>query len=173
MVATRPPQTAVPDQHTRKAFGCLQLVAVAFAILCASCASLGSLANLVQPPRFEQDPDRPAEVRLLSPSFDQPLGGAGVRIWAKVTNPNPFGLTLSALKGTLLVEGTRAATGDFPLGLPLTAGQDSVVPLELAISFADLPGLAGVLRQAGRSGTSSMVPWAWMPAAWASRRSVP
>jgi len=77
---------------------------------------------------------------------------AGVRIWLEVTNPNPFGFTLSTVTATLALDGTRAATGDFPLGLPLTAGQRSVVPLDLAISFADLPGLAGVLRQMAGGG---------------------
>jgi hypothetical protein len=128
----------------RSLFPCV----AALAALCSACGSLGTLAGVVQPPRFAQDADRPAEIRLLPPSLDQPLGGAGVRIWAKVLNPNPFGFTLSTVAGTLLLEGTRAATGDFPLGLPLTAGQESVVPLDLAISFADLPGLADVIRRA-------------------------
>jgi hypothetical protein len=123
-------------------------LAVVGVTLCSGCASIGTLARVVQPPRFEQDPDRLAEIRFLSPSLDRPLGGAGVRLWARVLNPNPFGFTLSTVQGTLLVEGTRAATGDFPLGLPLTAGQESVVPLDLTISFADLPGLADVMKRA-------------------------
>lgn len=76
------------------------------------------------------------------------MGGLGVRLWARVSNPNPFGLTLGTLKGTLFLEGTRGATADFPLGLPLQAGQTSEVPLDLSISLSDLPGLAGVVRQA-------------------------
>ena len=76
-----------------------------------------------------------------------PVGGAAVRMWLKVTNPNPFGFTLSTVNATLALEGNRAAEGDFPLGLPLTAQQESVVPLDLAISFAELPGLAGTLRK--------------------------
>ena len=126
----------------------VRLTLAAMVALGAGCASFGDLARVVQPPRFAQDGDRPAEIRLLTPSLDRPLGGAGVRLWAKVSNPNPFGFTLSTVNGTLLLEGTRAATGDFPLGLPLTAGQESVVPLDLAISFADLPGLADVIRRA-------------------------
>jgi hypothetical protein len=113
------------------------------------CATLGAI---VQPPRFEQAPDRQAEVRILPPSTSQPLGGAGIRLWAKVTNPNPFGFTLRTLTTTLLLEGSRAASGDFPLGLPLSAGQESVVPLDLSISFSDLPGLANVLRRAVTGG---------------------
>ena len=38
----------------------------------------------------------------------------------------------------------RAAAAAFPLGLPLGAGQQSVVPIELSISFSDLPALADV-----------------------------
>ena len=111
------------------------------------CAGLTQLAQFVQAPRFEQADNQPAELRFLTPSRAMPAGGAGVRIWLEVTNPNPFGFTLSTVNATLALDGTRAAAGDFPLGLPLTAGQQSVVPLDLAISFADLPGLAGVLRQ--------------------------
>lgn len=117
------------------------------ALLVAGCATLGPLAQLVQPPRFEQADDQPAEIRLIAPSLRMPTGGAGVRIWLEVTNPNPFGFTLSTVDATLALEGSQAATGAFPLGLPLQAGQQSVVPLDLSISFADVPGLAGVARQ--------------------------
>jgi hypothetical protein len=113
----------------------------------AGCGALQNIASIIQPPKFEQD-DRPAELRFLTPSVSNPAGGAGVTIWMRVTNPNPFGFTLSTLDTTLMLEGSRAATGDFPLGLPLTAGQTSVVPIDLSISFADVPGLAGALRQA-------------------------
>jgi hypothetical protein len=65
-------------------------------------------------------------------------------------NPNPFGFTLRTLDGTLFLDGTRAAGARFPLGLPLGAGEDSVIPLELSMSFSDLPGLADVLRRASR-----------------------
>ena len=121
--------------------------ALAIVALTAGCAGLTQLAQLVQPPQFQQADDRPAEIRFMTPSRTMPAGGAGVRVWLAVTNPNPFGFTLSTVNATLALEGSHAATGDFPLGLPLTAGQQSVVPLDLSISFADLPGLAGVLRQ--------------------------
>jgi hypothetical protein len=117
----------------------------------SGCATLGSLRNLVQPPRFEQAEDRPPEIVLRQPSRDQPLGGATVRMWAQVSNPNPFGFTISTLETTLFLEGQRAAIGDFPLGLPLGARQESVVPLELTVEFSDLPGLATVVRQVARS----------------------
>ena len=108
---------------------------------CAGLDSLSSLGALVQPPRFEQVPDQPAEVRL------QGLNGAGVRLWTKVTNPNPFGFRLGTLKGTLYLEDSRAADADFPLGLSLAAGGESVIPIDISISFSDLPGLSNVARR--------------------------
>lgn len=127
---------------------CSLLVALCLAIAPGGCASLEGLRGLVQAPRFEQAPDRPAEILFHGASAATPAGGATVRIWTRVTNPNPFGFTLSTLRTTLLLGGTRAATGDFPLGLPLQAAQSTVVPLELAISFADVPALAEIARSA-------------------------
>jgi hypothetical protein len=106
-------------------------------LVSTGCATLEGLRGLVQAPRFEEAPGQPAEI----------LGGAGVRIYTRVTNPNSFGLTLGTLRGTLHLENTRAADVDFPLGLPLLAGEESVVPIDLSISFSDLPGLADVIRQ--------------------------
>jgi len=122
----------------------LTLVAVMFT---SGCASLGGLSQIMQPPRFEQADGQPAELRILTPSRSMPVGGAGVRIWVKVTNPNPFGFTLSTLNAALSLEASRAANADLPLGLPLSARQQSVIPLDLSFSFADLPGLAGTLRR--------------------------
>jgi hypothetical protein len=78
------------------------------------------------------------------------MGGLGVRLWAKVANPNRFGFTLGTLKGTLFLEGTRGASADFPLGLPLQAGEETEVPLDLSVSLSDLPGLSNIVRQATR-----------------------
>jgi late embryogenesis abundant protein len=127
--------------------------ALAIALAICGCASLGPLARFVQPPVFMQDPDRPAEIRVLTPSFSEPLGAANVRLWMSVENPNPFGFTLHTLQTTLFLENTRAAVGEFPLGLPLGARQQSVVPIDLTVSFADLPNLANAVRRAatGRS----------------------
>lgn len=119
-----------------------------------ACGSLGNLQQLIRPPRFEQAAGQPAELRLVGPTATSPLGGAGVRIWLAVTNPNPFGFTLSRVDATLMLEGNRAATGDFPLGLPLTAGQQTVVPLDLSISFADVPGLSRTLGRLASGGTA-------------------
>ena len=113
-----------------------------------SCESLGPLANFVRPPNFEDVPDQPAQIRLVSPSLTSPLGGANVRLWTRVTNPNPFGFTLASLRGTLLLDTARAATADFPLGLPLQAGQSTTIPIDLSVDFRDVPGLADVVRRA-------------------------
>ena len=119
----------------RLAFACL------LAMTLTACAELNQLGALVQPPRFEQVPDRPAEVRLLA------TNGAGVRIWTRVTNPNPFGLTLGTLQGTLYLEDARAADANFPLGLPLGARGEQVIPIDISIRFSDLPGLSNVGRR--------------------------
>lgn len=119
-------------------------------LLCASvassCTALGQLKGVIQPPRFERSDERPAELRVLGPSGDLPLGGLGVRLWARVANPNPFGFTLGTLRGTLFLDGARGATADFPLGLPLEAGEETEVPLDLRVSFSDVPALARIAR---------------------------
>lgn len=117
----------------------------------SACAALGALGQLVQPPRFAEAQDRRAEVRLDPPTAGRPLGGAVIRLYTEVSNPNPFGLTLRTLTGSLLLDGHHAADADFPLGLPLDPGGSVVVPLDLAISFSDLPGLMEVVRRAARS----------------------
>lgn len=117
-------------------------------LVTTACAALGDLRSLVQPPRFSQVPDRQAEIRLLGPSLSQPIGGAGVRLWTRVSNPNPFGLTLGTLRGVLHLENARAADVDFPLGLPLRPSEETEIPIDLSISFSDLPGLADVVRRA-------------------------
>jgi hypothetical protein len=127
------------------------LVAMLAAVLVAGCASLeslGSLRGLVQPPTFSEAADQPAEIRLVGPGADRPIGGAVIRIWTRVNNPNAFGFRLATLRTTLLLDGTRAATGDFPLGLPLGPREETVVPLDLSISFSELAGLARVVRNA-------------------------
>jgi late embryogenesis abundant protein len=125
----------------------LIVVGVAMAASTA-CAGLEALRPLVQAPKFEQAPGRDAEIRLLGPSASHPLGGAGVRIYTEVTNPNTFALTLGTLRGTLHIEGSRAADVDFPLGLPLRPSEQTLVPIDLTVSFSDLPGLASVIRRA-------------------------
>lgn len=119
-------------------------------LLLAGCASLGGLG--IQAPRFAVDSGQPAELRLVGPSFERPLGGATVRLYARVENPNPIGITLSALSGRLELGGFDAADAEFPLGLPLQAGQSTVVPLDITLSFANVSGLADVLARSVTSG---------------------
>jgi hypothetical protein len=116
------------------------------ALLVAGCATLG-LETLIQPPRFTTVSNQQAELRVLGPSSSRPLGGAQVRLWARVENPNAFGVTLAALRGNLHLENARAAEVNFPLGLPLLAGRDTIIPLDVNISFSDLPGLADALQR--------------------------
>ena len=122
-------------------------VALLCATMGAGCATLGQLSAFVRAPQFQEAPDQPAEIRLLPPSQSNGLGGAGLRVWTKVTNPNPFGFTLARLEGTLFLDDVRAATADFPLGLPLGPRGDAVVPIDLSIDFSDLPQLTSVMRQ--------------------------
>ena len=127
---------------------CRIAACVVAGMLLTGCAELGRLSALVQAPRFEQAPDHRAEIRMTGAAAGLPIGGAGVRLWAKVTNPNPFSLTLGTLKGTLFLEDNRAADVDFPLGLPLAAGGETTMPIDLSVSFANLPGLADSMRRA-------------------------
>jgi hypothetical protein len=116
------------------------------------CAAIG--AGLL-PPRFSIASEQPSELRLLGPSLQRPLGGASIRIHARVENPNPVGVTLRQLTGTLQLEGYDAADADFPLGVPLAANGTAVVPLDISVSFSNLPGLAEVVGNAVISGSVS------------------
>lgn len=113
------------------------------AAVIGACAGIG-LGDVIQPPRFSVADGRQAELRLLAPGSGRPLGGAAIRLWAHVENPNALGVSLRTVQGSLALEGTKAADVEFPLGLPLLAGQDTVIPLDINISFSDLPGLADV-----------------------------
>lgn len=127
--------------------------AVLLIALLSGCAALGGLGQVIQAPRFAVASGQDARLRLLGPSSDRPLGGVAIRLWARVENPNPLGLTLSRLQGALALEGSRAADVDFPLGLPLRAAQDTVIPLDIAVSFSNLPGLAEVVSRAVTRGS--------------------
>ena len=120
------------------------LLVAAMTIAAGSCATLN---QLIQPPQFAVAQGRDSELRLLGPSTSRPLGGASLRIWARVSNPNAFGLTLAALSGNIFLEDQRAGEVQFPLGLPLTAAADTVIPLDINLSFADVPGLIDVAQR--------------------------
>ncbi len=124
------------------------LIVLILVVGSVACVTLERLRGLVQAPEFSEVDDQRPEIRLVGPSSSAPLGGAAIRLWTRVRNPNAFGLTLATLRGSLFLEGSRAAEADFPLGLPLTAGGDSVIPLDLRVSFSDVPGLANAIRRA-------------------------
>lgn len=128
----------------------LECTLVAAALLSSACASLGGLGALVQAPTFSEARDQPAEITLQPPSASRPLGGAAIRLWTEVGNPNAFGLSLGTLESTFYLDGRRAATAVFPLGLRLAARERTVVPIDLAVGFADVPALADVVRRAAR-----------------------
>lgn len=121
------------------------LAAAALVGLLGACATLG---DLIQAPRFSEASGYEPSLRLLAPSRDLPAGGAAVRLWARVENPNSFGVNLAGLVGDLFLEDTRAAGVDFPLGVPLPAAGDTIVPLEISVGFADLPDLADLAQRA-------------------------
>ncbi|HEX2201794.1 MAG TPA: LEA type 2 family protein [Longimicrobium sp.] len=126
------------------------LAAVLLAAM-SGCATLQQLG--IQAPQFRVDGGQQAQLRLLGPGPGRPLGGAAVRLFARVSNPNPIGITLASLAGGLQLEGRNAARVDFPLGVPLQAGAETMIPLDITIDFNDIPGLADVLLRAasGRS----------------------
>ena len=140
----------------------------------ACAAALQSLQSFIQPPRFETDHQSRSEIRLRGTT------GAAVRIWTRVSNPNSFGVTLGTLRGTLHLEGSRAATVDFPFGLPLQPQSEEIVPIDLSVDFRDVPELGqaiarAIARQpiafeiegtigitAGRLGTQTLGPMTWL-----------
>ncbi len=119
----------------------IRAVGLALATGCALLQTAG-----VVPLRFSTPPDRDAELRLLAPGRDRPVGGAAIRLWARVENPNSFGLRLSRVAGDLRIEDAEPIGVDFPLGLPLSARQDTVIPLDVSLSFDALPRLASLAR---------------------------
>jgi hypothetical protein len=125
-------------------------LALAFSavLLLTGCTALEQLRGLIQPPRFDEAPGHEPSIRLLGPGTDLPIGGATVRLWARVSNPNPFSLTLGLLRGSLYLDDRRAADASFPLGLPLAGGADATIPIDLSVSFSELPGLADAIRRA-------------------------
>lgn len=137
-----------PGRNTRPPRrGPMALVLAGAVAATAACASL-NLGDVLAAPRFSEAPGREASLRILGPSAERPSGGAAIRIWTRVENPNPVGLTLASLAGDLFLEDARAATVDFPLGVPLPASGDTIIPLELSVDFEDLPGLADAATRA-------------------------
>lgn len=122
-------------------------------IALAACATLEALG--IRPLRFAESDERPSELRILGPSSTRPLGGGAIRLWAEVENPNDFGLTLAEVAGDLRITDAAAIAVDFPLGLPLLARQDTLVPLDVSIGFHDVPRLAEIVHAAATAGVVS------------------
>ncbi len=122
--------------------------AAAIAVVSATVAACAALQQVVQPLQFSADTGRQAELRLLAPSLQRPLGGVGVRLWARVQNPNPLGVNLTHLAGTLYLSETQAGAVDLPLGLPMPAQRDTVFPVEISLSLSDIPNVATTLARA-------------------------
>jgi hypothetical protein len=133
MISPRAARALQPSSDVRHL---LAVAACTLGLAAQGCATLSQLGVLIQPPRFERDGHRRAELRLQG-------RGAAVRLWARVQNPNSFGLRLTSLEGDLFLEGSRAAGVDLPLGLPLGAYEDTVIPIDFSIDFEDVPGLLG------------------------------
>jgi hypothetical protein len=110
------------------------------------CAALSTLG--IVPLRFSEPPGSEPELRILGPAPDRPLGGASLRLYARIENPNQVGLTLRQVAGDLYIEDAEAIGVDFPLGLPLSAGQDTIIPLDVSLRFDRLPRLAALARTA-------------------------
>ena len=119
----------------------------AVAALTPACATLGGLAGIVQAPRISSTDDRRAELRLTGGYGGTPAA-ATLRVFARVHNPNLFSLTLSTLKGSLVLEGEQAADVDLPLGLELRSGDETVVPIDLTVPLQGIPALARTLARA-------------------------
>ncbi|HJU87658.1 MAG TPA: LEA type 2 family protein [Gemmatimonadota bacterium] len=137
------------DPRSRTRFsrvGVAVVIATLAGALALGCAGLERLG--IQALRFESADDRGTELRLLEPSAGRPLGGAALRLWAHVQNPNGFGLRLTEVEGDLAIADAGVIEVEFPLGLPLVAFQDTVVPLDVSIGFDDLPALGRIARAA-------------------------
>jgi hypothetical protein len=124
----------------------LTLGSLLLALVVSACAGLQNLLN-IESPRFELVSDRESVLSLdpVSILTDEPF--VVVRLWTRVTNPNSFGLTVSRLEGDVFLEGREMAEVDLPLGLPLLAARDTVIPLELRFGIPSL-GSLGALGQA-------------------------
>jgi hypothetical protein len=117
--------------------------AVVLTLAATGCASVAGLLGIAEP-RFAVANGRSSTLRLGGPSIAHPRGSATVQVWAHVTNPNQFGLTLTTLDGTLAFEGEDLVDVELPLGLPLVAAADTVIPLDLTFGFESFSSLGNV-----------------------------
>lgn len=128
------------------------VASAALLLAVAGCASLG-LGSVIQPPNVASVESQSPELRLRLPGAGRPAGGAAVRLWSRIENPNAFSITISRLTGDLFIGDQEGVAVDFPLGVPLVASGDTIVPLDVSIDFDDLPGLGQAAFAALTSGT--------------------
>lgn len=126
------------------------LAAVAGCVL-LGCASL-NLGEVVQAPGITAVDGRGSELRMLLPSTDRPVGGAAIRLWSRIENPNAFSLSVTTLAGDLFLGDGGAVAVEFPLGVPLVANGDTIVPLDVTVGFDDLPVLGRTVVAAALEG---------------------
>jgi hypothetical protein len=132
------------DDHVRRA--AFVGVGLAASLSVGACAAFQQLLG-VEAPRFEVVRDRPSVLTLDATSVLSGRPLARVRIWARVTNPNTFGLTVSRLRGDLFLEDREMADVDLPMGLPLVAARDTVIPIDISFGLPTL-GSLGALGEA-------------------------
>lgn len=121
-------------------------------VLIAGCASL-PIGSVLQAPVISSVEGRQPELQLRLPGPGRPAGGAAVRLWSRIENPNDVSLTIAELAGDLFIGDADGLTVDFPLGLPLVARGDTVIPLDVSVDFDDLPGLGEAAFAALSSGS--------------------
>ena len=118
-------------------------IALVLALAATGCASVAGLLGISEP-RFAAASNRASTLRLGGPSLQHPRGSATIRVWTQVSNPNAFGLTLTTLDGTLAFEGQDLVDVELPIGLPLVALADTVIPLDLTFGFESVSALQSV-----------------------------
>jgi hypothetical protein len=116
---------------------------VLLATAATGCATFLSFLP-VEAPRFDVDAERGSVLTLDPVSLLSGRPVATLRIWTRVTNPNDFGLTLSRLQGDLFLEGREMAALNLPLGLPMAAVGDTVIPLDIQFGLPALGSLGAL-----------------------------
>jgi hypothetical protein len=119
------------------------MTSLVLALSVAACATLGQLLG-VQEPVFQMASGRTSVLRLGAPSITHPRGTATLTVWTQVSNPNAFSLTLSTLDGKLALQGKDLVDVTLPLGLPLPAVADTIIPLDLTFGFESLSALGSL-----------------------------
>lgn len=98
----------------------------------------------VEAPRLETAPERESVLTLDAASLLTGRPRATLRIWTRITNPNDFALTLSTLRGSVFLEDNEMAEVDLPLGLPLLAARDTVIPIDVGFGMPALSSLGAL-----------------------------